>query len=144
MKKMLDNKLNTMVADFSVFFTKLHHFHWYVKGSKFFELHKQFESLYEEVNELYDEFAERLITIGGTPASTLKEYLQLATLKESKSMDPKLMVNETISDLKQLIQSFKDAIVLTSQLEDVATEDMLVGAIRSFEKHIWMLEAYQA
>ncbi|MBN3490854.1 DNA starvation/stationary phase protection protein [Acholeplasma equirhinis] len=144
MKKILDSKLNTTVANFAVFFTKLHHFHWFVKGPKFFELHKQFEALYEEVNELYDTFAERLITIGGKPASSLKQYLALTTLKESETLEPASMVSEVILDLKQLVKEMKETIELTSELKDDATEDLLISTIQSFEKKIWMFEAYQA
>ena len=30
--------LNTQVANFSVLYMKLHHYHWYVKGESFFTL----------------------------------------------------------------------------------------------------------
>lgn len=34
--------LNQQVANWTVAFTKLHNFHWYVKGPNFFALHTKF------------------------------------------------------------------------------------------------------
>ena len=44
--------------------------------------------------------------------------------------------------MKMTTQSFKEAIKLTSELEDNPTEDLLIGTIKSLEKHIWMLNAF--
>src|SRR5690554_215393 len=116
MKEKLFQALNIQVANLSVFFTKLHHYHWYVEGPKFFTLHEKFESLYDEVNELYDVFAERLLTIGGKPASTLKDYLTLSTLKEADTLDPKLMVAAVVADLKQMVKELHKLTTLSSEL----------------------------
>ena len=40
MNKQVIEVLNKQVADWSVLFTKLHNFHWYVKGPQFFTLHE--------------------------------------------------------------------------------------------------------
>lgn len=137
----LEKLLNQEVANLSVLFTKLHHFHWYVTGPNFFALHEKFEALYDEVNELYDELAERLLTIGGSPASTQKEYLALTTLKEAKGKaTAKDMVQAVIDDFKLLVAEFKEGIVLAQEVDDEATADLFIGAIASFEKHVWMLE----
>lgn len=142
MNNQLHNGLNQQVANLATLFTKLHHFHWFIEGKGFFTLHEKFESLYDEVNELYDAFAERLIIIGGKPASTLSAYLKLTTLKETETLDSKLMVDELINDLKQLVTEFKALTKESQSLEDEQTADMLIGAVASFEKHIWMFSAF--
>ena len=38
-------ELNQQVANWTVAYTKLHNFHWYVKGPNFFSLHEKFEEL---------------------------------------------------------------------------------------------------
>lgn len=136
--------LNKEVANLSVFFTKLHHFHWFCKGPNFLALHAKYEELYDEINELYDEFAERLLAIGGTPASTQKEYLTLTTLKEgvhpTHATDS---VNHVIADLKQLASELKDAISIAQDLGDESTADLFISTISSFEKHVWLLSFTQ-
>jgi starvation-inducible DNA-binding protein len=132
--------LNKQVANLSVFFTKLHHFHWYVTGPNFYALHAKFEEFYDEVNELYDAFAERLLMIGGNPVSNLKGYLAITSLKEASGLEkPAEMVTHILDDFKLLTTEFKEALVLAQEKGDEATADMLIGAIASFEKHIWML-----
>lgn len=142
----LKHELNKQVANLSVLFTKLHHYHWYVKGPHFFQLHETFEKLYDEVNELYDEFAERLLMIGGKPVSTQKGNLELATIKEETNhrMDAAAMVKSILADYKQLVDEFKVGLGLASEASDEVTTDMYVGVLSSFEKHIWMLEAVLA
>lgn len=142
----LQNELNKQVANLSVLFTKLHHYHWYVKGPQFFQLHETFESLYDEVNELYDAFAERLLMIGGKPVSTQKGNLELTSLKEEvvTNMDALDMVKAILKDYKQLVEEFKVGLEAASEAGDEVSVDMFVGVLTSFEKHIWMLEAVLA
>ncbi len=134
--------LNKQVANLSVFFTKLHHYHWYVEGPQFYQLHEKFEALYDEVNELYDEFAERLLMIGGKPLSSLKSYLEVASIKEtsgkSEAMD---MVKAILEDIKLLNKELRALLVVAQDLEDEVTADLIIGTMTSFEKHIWMLSA---
>ena len=54
----LNNQLNELVATWSVQYTKLHNYHWYVNGPSFFTLHAKFEELYNEVTQNFcDSFA---------------------------------------------------------------------------------------
>lgn len=134
--------LNQEVANLGILFVKLHHFHWYVKGPNFFALHSKFEEIYDEINELYDAVAERLLTLGGAPASTLKEYLALSTIKEATANQTALdMVKSLHGDLTQLVSEFNEALKLAQSSGDEATADMLINAIANFEKTNWMLKA---
>ncbi len=134
--------LNTQVANFHVLYTKLHHFHWFVAGKDFFTLHAKFESLYEEINELYDQFAERLIIIGSKPDSSIAMYLKHTTLKESVAVKTDDMIHELMSDLTQLIQELKALILISNELGDDQTSDLLITTVSSFEKHLWMFQAF--
>lgn len=134
--------LNKQVANLSVLFTKLHHYHWYVEGPQFYQLHEKFEELYDEINELYDEFAERLLMIGGKPVSNLKSYLELTSLKEASGVESAAkMVKHVLDDIKLLNTEMKEALVVAEDLGDEVTADLLIGTMTSFEKHIWMLSA---
>jgi len=134
--------LNKQVANLSVLFTKLHHVHWYVSGPNFYALHAKFEELYDEVNELYDAVAERLLMIGGEPVSNLKSYLELATIEEGHGKDDALtMVKTILEDFKVLRVEFLEVLEVAQKEGDEATADLLIGAVESFDKHIWMLSA---
>ncbi|HOI85970.1 MAG TPA: DNA starvation/stationary phase protection protein [Acholeplasmataceae bacterium] len=132
--------LNKQVANFSVLFTKLHHFHWYVTGPQFYQLHAKFEEFYDEVNELYDAFAERILMIGGAPVSNLKGYLAITSLKEASGTErPEDMVRHILDDFKLIATELKEALKISQDLGDEVTADLLIQTLSSFEKHIWML-----
>jgi starvation-inducible DNA-binding protein len=132
--------LNKQVANFSVLFTKLHHFHWYVTGPNFYPLHAKFEEFYDEVNELYDAYAERLLMIGGNPVSNLKGYLALTSIKEASGTEkPEEMIKHVLDDFKLLAIELKEVLKLAEDHGDEVTADLLIGTLASFEKHIWML-----
>lgn len=136
----LYNALNKQVANFSVLFTKLHHFHWYVTGPQFYQLHAKFEEFYDEANELYDAFAERLLMIGGYPVSNLKGYLAITSLKEASGTEkPEEMVKHILDDFKLIALELKETLKIAHDLEDEVTADLIISTLSSFEKHIWML-----
>ena len=45
-------ELNQQVANWTVAYTKLHNFHWYVKGPNFFSLHKNSKNYKLKINML--------------------------------------------------------------------------------------------
>lgn len=142
MKKLIDN-LNREVANLGVLYTKLHNFHWFVDGVKFFELHEKFEQLYDEVTENFDAVAERILMLGGTPFATLKEFLANATIKEaSGKIDGKEMVVEVLKDFELLEKEITETIKIAQDLGDEVTVDMLIGMLASLQKHNWMLKTY--
>lgn len=135
--------VNKQVANWTVLYEKLHHFHWYIKGHHFFVLHEKFEEFYNEANTNIDELAERILTIGGRPVSTLKECLEITSIQEAKGNEKEEeMVRETINDFQTLIQESKSAIDIADSANDQGTSDMLLSIVGGLEKHIWMLNAY--
>lgn len=139
----LHEALNVQIADWSVLYTKLHRYHWFVKGPLFFTLHEKFEELYSEAAEVVDEAAERLLAIGGTPAASLKEFLSITTLEESsgekKAED---MVAALASDYKHIKEQLVSLAQLAEEQEDQVTADFAIGLMEKLDKHIWMLQAY--
>ncbi|WP_284036185.1 Dps family protein [Neobacillus sp. 114] len=139
----LEKVLNQQIANWNVLYTKLHRFHWYVKGHHFFTLHAKFEELYEEASATIDEFAEQLLAIGGSPVSTLKEYLELATIKETtETLNAEEMVQSIVKDFTQIIDELQDGMETAEQKNDEVTSDMFLGLKGKLEKHNWMLKAY--
>lgn len=140
----LISALNVQVANFSVLYEKLHHFHWFVKGSQFFTLHEKFQEDYEEVTELVDEIAERMIQIGATPVSSLKSYLETTTLTENQGtvIEAEDYVRLLLVDYKHLVSEFAILMDLAAEAGDKVTEDLFVGISKSFEKKIWLYSAF--
>lgn len=141
-QKKLGTLVNKEIANFSVLYTKIHNYHWFVNGPHFFELHQKLEELYKEVTSNYDELAERLLAIGEKPVATLKEYMELTTIEEATGNEnTEDMVQSVISDFEKLSEEFLEIIEVAEQ-EDSVTADMLTGMKKSLNKHAWMLRAY--
>jgi starvation-inducible DNA-binding protein len=139
----LEQVMNQQLANWNILYTKLHRFHWYVKGPHFFTLHAKFEELYEEAAGTMDELAERLLITGGKPVSTLKEYLQFATIEEtSEVLTAEEMVQIVVNDFSQLISELKEGKTAAEQVDDEVTSDMFTELIEKLSKHNWMLTSY--
>lgn len=139
----LEKQLNLQIANWTVLYTKLHHFHWYVKGPNFFTLHEKFEELYNEAAGYVDELAERLLAIGGKPVATLRESLEIATVSEAAGSEtPEAMVSAVVADFNSLRAELKQGMQAAEDAQDEATSDLLLGILSALEKHNWMLNAY--
>ncbi|MBA1354794.1 Dps family protein [Staphylococcus cohnii] len=135
--------LNQQVANWTVAFTKLHNFHWYVKGPNFFSLHTKFEELYDEASQYIDDLAERILAVGGNPVGTLKESLELSIIDEAgKGYTAEQMVEALSVDFDNISKQLGEAIEVASKAEDDVTEDMFIGMQTNIDKHNWMLKSY--
>ena len=135
--------LNKEVANLGVLYIKLHNYHWFVKGNNFYTLHEKFEEIYDETTAHLDEIAERLVMLNYKPAASLKEFLELTSLKEATGNESEVeMVNSIINDLKVIDQEFAKGIELADEANDDVSADMITGIRASLQKHIWMLTAF--
>lgn len=135
--------LNKQLANWTVLFMKLHHYHWYVKGEHFFTLHEKFEQLYGEAAANIDDLAERLLAVGGEPIATLKESLEYSSIKEATGKETAgEMVKSIAEDFGLMMAELKEGIDIAAEDGDVSTEDLLLAIYASIEKHKWMLDAF--
>ncbi|MCR8644825.1 DNA starvation/stationary phase protection protein [Paenibacillus sp. N1-5-1-14] len=143
MNPSIANILNKQIANWGVMYIKLHHYHWYVKGTHFFTLHEKFEELYDEASGHLDELAERLLASGGQPLSRLKDFLQVATIQEAgDETTADGMVRAVISDFNMLIEELKEGNAIAEEAGDDLSADLLLSIRTELDKHVWMLNAY--
>ncbi|EVG97252.1 Dps family protein [Staphylococcus aureus] len=136
-------ELNQQVANWTVAYTKLHNFHWYVKGPNFFSLHVKFEELYNEASQYVDELAERILAVGGNPVGTLTECLEQSIVKEAeKGYSAEQMVEELSQDFTNISKQLENAIEIAGNAGDDVSEDMFIGMQTSVDKHNWMFKSY--
>ncbi len=143
MKRELIKQLNRELANRSLLYTKLHNYHWNIKGEHFFTLHTKFEELYTEAAETIDTIAERILAIEGEPVATLREQLNLATVQEaSGGEDAQQMVTIIANDFDTLNTEADKVIKLAEEAEDAVTADLFTQYKEGLQKHIWMLNAF--
>lgn len=139
--------LDTLLADEFVLYIKTRRFHWNVVGPHFAELHRFFESQYEQLDDIIDEIAERARALGGTAAGSLKEFLELARLAEGAGDNPAAgrMIAALLADHESVIRNLRaDLETVSGQYGDAGTGDFLTGLLEQHEKMAWMLRAHLA
>jgi len=136
--------LKTLLADEYILYTKTRNFHWNVTGPLFSDLHKFFESQYDDVDGKIDEVAERIRALGGVAPGSLGEMLALATLQEvpGGSMKSQEMVGALLQDHEKLIVFLRGALdAAQTKHGDAGTGDFLTGLMEDHEKMAWMLRS---
>lgn len=137
--------LSAVLADAMVLYTKTRKFHWNVNGESFMELHKLFEAQYNKLEEAIDEIAERISKLGAPAIGTLKEFLQLASLKETPGKNPSRtgMIQELLSDHEAVIKALRKNIDdCEDKFKDKGTADFLTALMQGHETIAWTLRRY--
>ena len=135
------NNLNTFLSDLNVFYRKLQNYHWNIKGKDFFTIHAKLEEYYDEVNELVDEIAEHILSLGGQPLGSLKDYLETTKIveAENKKVDSTVIFNEIIKDYSTLLQDAINIKKLADTNSESKTAVLMDDIIEKYTKKLWML-----
>jgi starvation-inducible DNA-binding protein len=137
------DELNGLLADSTVFYQKLRHYHWNVEGRHFFELHAKFEELYTRWAEVIDQLAERILMVDGTPLHTLKSLLSAARLSEDESVPAApQMVEALASDLRVLHERAGALLASAEAADDRGTANLMDDLRDALEKDLWMLRTW--
>ncbi len=134
--------LNTLLADEFLLSLKTRDAHWNITGPHFYNFHKLFEAQYDELEEVIDEIAERIRSLGEHTTATYGEYLKLSRLIEEPSSRFDLQTGglQILEAHEAILRALReDQETCDVRYQDVATGDFLVGLIEKHEKMAWML-----
>lgn len=137
-------ELNTLLADYHLYYQKLRNFHWNVIGKNFFDLHEKFEELYDDAKLKVDEIAERILTLRFQPISNLTDYLETSNIKESSSdLTDSKMIKTLLDDHGTILTQMRKVVEVAEKGGDEGTIDLIGAYIRELEKTSWMLDAWK-
>ncbi len=141
--KQLAEKLNELLANYSVFYQNTRGSHWNIKGEKFFELHLKFEELYNDLLLKIDEVAERILTLGQAPNHTYSDYRKTSSIVESKQVSDGLKaVEDILKSFKIIISIQRELLSLSADAGDEGTNALMSDYIRAQEKLVWMYSSF--
>ncbi len=139
----LAEKLNELLANYSIFYQNTRGYHWNIKGEKFFELHLKFEELYNDLLLKVDEVAERILTLGHTLKHNYTDYRTTSKIKESVFIsDGIIAVEDILTSFQTIIILQRELLTISSDAGDEGTNALMSDYIRLQKKLIWMYSSF--
>ena len=137
--------LNTLLADEHVLYIKTRKAHWNVEGPDFLTIHRFFQEQYTELEEMIDDVAERIRTIGHYAQGTLSSFLQDTHLSEETREN-----NDSTGFIKSLLQDHETIIIhirenierFNDEWKDIGSGDFITGLLEKHEKMAWILRSH--
>jgi len=136
--------LNQRLADAFDLFSQTKQAHWNVKGPNFFQLHKLFDELAEQVEEHVDLLAERATALGGQAMGTVRMAATGSSLPELP-MDAAgdMAFVEALADrFARVAARVGEGIDRADEAGDKATSDLLTQIARDLDQSLYFLEAH--
>lgn len=136
--------LQRLLSDEVLLYLKTRNFHWNVEGPDFSELHKLFETQYEQLDEIMDEVAERVRIVGGYAAGSMQEFQRYATLQEvaGGACNQVRMEALLLKDHENLARQLRIFAEECGGVNDLGTQDFVTGVMQAHEKMAWMLRSF--
>ena len=136
------NQLKIAFASQYAFAIKAQNYHWNVEGPDFYQRHKMFQKIYEEVYGAVDDFAENIRKIKAYTPASLYRFSALAAIDdEVEILEPQAMVAELLRDAEKMQEIMKVLFVEAEALGHHGLSNFLADRQDAFAKHAWFLRA---
>ena len=138
-------ELSKILADEYVLYTKTRNAHWNVEGPDFHTKHLFFESQYGQLDDIIDNVAERIRSLGHYAPATLQLMLELTHLSEQKRSknDAAGFITELLADHEAIIIHLRENINrFANEWGDLGTSDFITGLMETHEKMAWFLRSH--
>lgn len=124
------------------FYVKAHSFHWNVEGSDFFEYHKLFEEIYNEVYEAIDPFAENVRKLGAYMPTSYHNLSMLTRIEDEDRVPSKdEMIQELIQDSERIRVILKKNYDAAEAEGEHGLSNFLAERMDAHRKHEWFLKS---
>lgn len=137
--------LNCILADEHVLYIKTRRAHWNVEGPDFLTIHRFFEEQYKQLEQIIDDIAERIRTIGHYTEATLAGFLKETHLTEEtrENNSSQGFMKSLLADHETIIIHLRENIDrYMEQWKDAGSSDFITGLMEAHEKMAWMLRAH--
>ncbi len=141
--KDIADKLNTLLANYEIFYMNARGFHWNIRGEQFFELHSKFEEVYNNLQEKIDEIAERILTLGFTPIHRYSDFIAMSAVKEASDVSQgRVAVKQILKAYQVILPLERELLRLSGDTDDEGTNSLMSDYISEQEKSVWMYTAF--
>ena len=139
----LKQAMKQAFANSYAFYLKAQFFHWNVEGILFPQLHGLFDTIYSEVYDSIDPFAENIRKLDAYAPVSLSELYRYKTVDENETLVVLLrdMLATLIMDNDKVIASLNRVFALGTRENKQGLCDFIAGRLDVHEKHGWMLRS---
>jgi starvation-inducible DNA-binding protein len=144
--EILVKELNTHLANTTMAQLMIKYAHWNVKGPAFFQTHKLFDEIYEQMVEATDRIGERITALGGV-AEGLPEHIGKAytlstyTCKEDDA-DTMCHIEAVANVVSEVSNGLRGLASLAVEQKDLVTQGILLSICEVLDKYTYFLEAH--
>lgn len=133
--------LSSDLADLYVLYHQLHKHHWNVAGAEHLEIHRWFQTAYEDVEAAADQIAERIQSLGGVPPAGMSALTEHATIEpeDEAVYDIRTSLQNDIELYGDLIEQYRQHIELADEIGDYATGEILRDQLVELEEHVHVM-----
>ena len=124
------------------FYLKAHFFHWNVEGINFRELHDLFGTIYEEVYDSIDDFAEKIRSLGAYAPGSNSRFNVLSYINDETEVLPaEQMIVELLEDSDNMVRVLKRVYDIAESAGEHGFSNFLAERMDAHRKHSWQLRA---
>lgn len=135
--------LNPLLATLADLSSQVHHAHWNVKGPDFYQKHKMFDELYENIDGMLDVLGERITALGGFAEGTIRMAVASSMIDEMvMAVDSMSLVRDFIDKHALISSKLYDLIRVIDDMGDCTTANMLQEFQHTIDKNLYFLEAH--
>ena len=139
----LPQALKTMLAEAYVLYHTIHGFHWNVKGLDFYEYHKLFDEIVDDIYEHIDPIAENILKLGHESPFVMSDLVKLSKIKETGliSKNTKDLSTKFYEMNEEYIKNIKNVFVIANKVNEQGIANFIAERIDQHQKWSWFLKA---
>ena len=139
----LADTLRVTLSEAYVLYHTIHGFHWNLKGSDFWEYHKFFDEIVDDIYEHIDPIAENIVKLGGVAPFKMSELVSLSSIDESglDSVDPLVLTRKFIDMNSKYLENLKSAFIIANNANEQGVANFIAERIDMHQKWNWFLKA---
>ncbi|CAB5215139.1 Dps DNA-binding ferritin-like protein (oxidative damage protectant) [uncultured Caudovirales phage] len=124
------------------FYLKAQFFHWNVEGINFRELHDLFGTIYGEVYDSIDDFAEKIRALGAYAPGSNSRFNALTRISDETEVLPaEQMIIELLQDSDNMVVLLKRVYDIAEAEGEHGFSNFLAERMDAHRKHSWQLRA---
>ena len=135
--------LKKMLAEAYVLYHTIHGFHWNVEGTDFYEYHKLFDEIVDDIYDHIDPIAENIKKLGEKAPFAMGQLVKMSGIEETDltSIDPKELAKKFYDMNKKYIDHIKNIFKVANDENEQGIANFIAERIDAHQKWSWFLKA---